>query len=60
VKGKYGRKVDEEVGVIENILDPGEEGKVRSVVDPEARYGMKRKNSPSSGTRFMPLKTRVV
>lgn len=49
VKGRYGRKVDEEVEVIEKILDPQEEGKVRSVVDPEARYGMKRKNQPFLG-----------
>ena len=49
VKGKYGRKVDEEVAVIEKILDPEEEGKVRSVVDPEARYGIKRKNQPFFG-----------
>lgn len=49
VKGKYGQKVDEEVAVIEKILDPREGGKVRSVVDPEARYGMKRKNQPFFG-----------
>jgi len=49
VKGKYGGKVDEEVEVIEKILDPGEGGKVRSVVDPEARYGMKRKDQPFFG-----------
>jgi len=49
VKGKYGRKVEEEVGVIEKILDPGEGGKGRSVVDPEARYGMKSKDQPFLG-----------
>jgi len=47
VKGKYGRKVDEEVRTIERILDPRE--RVRSVVDPDARYGVKRKDQPFFG-----------
>lgn len=49
VKGKYGEKVDEEIEVIEKILDPQQGGKIRSVVDPEARYGMKRKDQPFLG-----------
>jgi len=47
VRGKYGRKVDEEIEEVERMLYGDE--KIVSLIDPEARWGYKTKDKPFCG-----------